>query len=337
MEVKLYGITEKGDEAKLYVLKNKNGVEAVVSDFGALLVHLYVPDKNGVKRDVVLGYDDLNGYEHNRGCWGATVGRNGNRIDKASFELNGKTYKLFDIGNGTNLHSMPDVFWLRMWNATTEVGEDGESVTFFINSPDGDQGYPGNMDIEVSYTLTEDNELMIDYYGLSDQDTIFNMTNHSYFNLNGRDYPTIVKDRVWIDADSFNETDDRLVPTGVLTPVEGTPMDFRKEKEIGQDIDADYEPIRQGHGYDHNFIVNDGKVQDEADLVAYCIGADSGIKMEVYTDLPGVQMYTGRRDAVCFETQYCPDAVHHPNFASPIIKAGEEKRSLTVYRFSIEA
>ena len=338
MEIRKFGVTESGEETSLIILKNKNGMIAELTDMGASLVSLIVPDKNGNPVDVVLGYPNSTDYEHNANCYGATIGRNGNRIANGHFVINGKEYQMVkDPQNGHNLHSQPDTFYTRKWGFSSEDGPDAQCVTFTLYSPDGDQGFPGNMDVEVTYTLTEDNELMIDYYGLSDQDTIFNMTNHSYFNLNGRDYPTILKDRVWIDADSFNETDDRLVPTGVLTPVEGTPMDFRKEKEIGQDIDADYEPIRQGHGYDHNFIVNDGKVQDEADLVAYCIGADSGIKMEVYTDLPGVQMYTGRRDAVCFETQYCPDAVHHPNFASPIIKAGEEKRSLTVYRFSIEA
>ena len=336
MEVRYFGTTDKGDEATLYCLQNKNGMEVQVTDHGAVLIHVYVPDKDGKKRDVILGHPNFEDYNLDLGCHGAPVGRNANRIDGASFELNGKTYQLFDTGNNLNLHSKPDAYFYRMYNAETEIGDDGESVTFFMTSPDGDQGFPGNLELEITYTLTQDNELMIDYYGLSDQDTIFNITNHSYFNVNGRDYPSILKDRVWIDADCFTETDDRLIPTGKVVDVTGTPMDFRVEKEIGQDIDADYYALKQGGGYDHNFVVNGGVKAETANLVAYVIGADSGIKMEVYTDLPGVQIYTGKRNAICFETQFSPDAIHHPNFASPVIKAGEETRTLTVYRFLTE-
>ena len=345
-----FGVTEKGEETKIFTLKNKNGMEARVSDMGAVLVSLIVPDRAGNPVDVVLGYDTSEDYEHNRACLGATIGRSGNRIDGPSFELNGKTYVLPSTGPGVNLHSGPDTYFTRKWNYTTEEGPDAESVTFFMMSPDGDQGYPGNMDIEVTYTLTDENELLIDYYGCSDQDTIMNMTNHSYFNLNGQGNGDVLNHKVKLYADYFTATDARLVPTGELVDVTGTPMDFREEKTIGRDIHADYEPLRFGRGYDHNFAVNDGKVQEDAELIAVCTGDLSGIRMEVYTDLPGVQMYTantthdhgkggaqyGIHSGVCFETQFFPDAVHHPAFASPVIRKGEENRSLTVYRFMTE-
>ncbi len=356
MEKTKFGVMKDGTEVFLYKLQNKNGMEVVVTDLGAVIVNLFVPGKDGKKYDVVLGYPDFAGYEAGRGFHGAIVGRNGNRIDKCELEINGKVYKLAETGKNLNLHSGPDFFCKRKWNAEEEVGDDAECVTFFMNSPDGDQGFPGNMDIEVTYTLTEDNELMINYYGLSDQDTIMNMTNHSYFNLNGHDSGNILGHKLMLNANFFNETDDRLVPTGNLLAVSGTPMDFRTEKTVGRDIDEDYYPLKQGGGgYDHNFIVNDGLVQEDAELVARCTGDKSGIVMEVYTDLPGIQIYTqnmpkdrdirmpgkngavyGNHQGICFETQFVPDAVHHSEFAQPIIKANEENVSLTVFRFMLE-
>ena len=352
MEIRKFGKDKNGEDISLITLKNKNGLIAEVTDMGASLVNMIVPDKNGEPVDVVLGYPSGEDYENNMNCYGATIGRNGNRIGNATFTLNGETYKLWHPEKSPhNLHSAPDVFYRRKWNFETEKGDDAESVCFFLNSPEGDQGFPGSLDMEVTYTLTEENELMIDYYGLSDKDTVFNMTNHSYFNLNGDASGDILGHRVKLFADAYNETDCDLIPTGVLSDVTGTPMDFREEKTIGQDIGADFEPLHFGHGYDHNFIINGGLVQEDAELVGWCTGDKTGIKMEIYTDLPGVQMYTANgmeqpngkhgkayhtNGAVCFETQYFPDSVNHPEFPQPIIRAGEEKVSLTVYRFTTE-
>ena len=352
MEIKKYGVDKNGEETSLITLKNGKGMIAELTDMGAALVSLIVPDKNGNPTDVVLGYPNSESYEHNANCYGATIGRNGNRIGNATFVLNGVRYDLpHPPFSKHNLHSQPDVFYTRKWNFETEKGDDAESVTFFINSPEGDQGFPGSMDVEVTYSLTEDNELMIDYYGLCDKDSIFNMTNHSYFNLNGAGSGDVLNHKVTLYADAFTATDADLIPTGELTDVTGTPMDFREGKTIGQDIKADYEPLKFGKGYDHNFVVNGGEVQEDAELIGKCVGDKSGIFMEIYTDLPGVQMYTANgmeqpngknglqyhtNGAVCFETQYFPDAMNHENFAHPVIKAGEEKVSLTVYRFGVE-
>ena len=349
MKQEFFGKMSTGEDLSLITLENKKGMSAVLTDMGACLVRLNVPDKDGITRDVVLGFPDAEGYEKNACCYGATIGRSGNRIGNAEFTLNGKKYTLVKNNGEANLHSNPDGFYYRKWNFETEEGDDAESVTFFLYSPDGDQGYPGNMDVEVTYTLTNENELFIQYYGLSDEDTIMNMTNHSYFNLNGHDSGDILNHRVRIDADYITLTDPGLVPTGELLDVTGTPFDFREEKTIGQDIDEDFEELTYGHGYDHNFVVNGGKRVEDAQFIASCTGDKSGITMEVYTDLPGVQVFTANtsdyengkdgmhyrpRAAICFETQYAPNAINIPSFEQPVLKKDKEDISLTVYRFT---
>jgi len=351
LEKKKFGTNKNGEEVTLYVLKNKNGMEADVTDFGALLINLLVPDKDGNLVDVVLGYDTFEEYEKSPSFYGATIGRVGNRIAFGKFTLNGVEYAI-PVQRGNHLlHSAPDFYHKRMWNAETAEDEDGTSVTFFMNSPDGDQGFPGSVDIEVTYTLTEDNELMIDYYGLSDKDTLFNMTNHSYFNLNGEGSGDIHDHKLTLLTDKYTPADDESIPFGTAEPVEGTPFDFREEKTLGQDIFSDFHQIAVCGGYDHNFQLNGGKVAEEAELVGRCVGGKTGIVMEIYTDLPGMQMYTnngkfvmtgkkghkyGEHAAVCFETQFMPDAINHPDVAQPVIKANEEYVSLTVYRFDVE-
>jgi len=330
-------------EATLYTFENKNGMVMEVTDFGATLYSLLVPDKEGNLCDVVLGYDSPQGYvgESNTG-FGATIGRNGNRIGKATFVLNGKTYQLEKNNNGNNLHSGFAYYHHRMWEVK-EVTE--SSITFTLHSPDGDQGFPGTFDVDVTYTLTDDNELKIDYYGIPQEDTIVNMTNHTYFNLNGHASGDVLEQEVWMDADAFTATDIELIPTGEIVPVEGTPMDFRIKKAIGRDIDADYEALVFGGGYDHNYVLN--TTGDGIELIGELIDEASGRTMEIYTDLPGVQLYAGnfiagsakgggeyvKRAGVCFETQHFPDAVNHTNFPSAIVKAGEEFDSTTIYRF----
>lgn len=343
MKQRSFGKNSKGEAATLYTFENKNGVVMEVSDFGATLYSLLVPDKEGNLCDVVLGYDNPLGYEGPAGTFfGATVGRNANRICKGKYTLNGKEYQLDTNNNGNNLHSGLDFYSFRIWNVkeTTE-----NSITFSLHSPDGDQGYPGALDMDVTYTLTEDNAVQIDYYGVPDQDTIVNMTNHSYFNLNGHASGNVLDQEVWIDADSFTRADETSIPTGEIVPVEGTPMDFRVKKTVGRDIEESYEALVFGKGYDHNWCLNNqGKFAKVAEMSSEL----SGITMEVYTDLPGVQIYTGnyifaetgkggviykQRQGMCFETQYYPDAINHDNFPSPVCKAGEVYQTRTTYKF----
>lgn len=342
VRVETFGSTSKKEEAVLYTLTNENGMSASITNYGAALVKLNVPDKEGKLRDVVLGYDDVTGYEKGGGSFGAPVGRNANRIGGAVITIQDKTYELEKNDNGNNLHSGTNYYNKRIWN----VGEKTDSkIEFVLHSPDGDQGYPGTLDMHVTYELTEDNELRLIYDAVPDQDTIINMTNHSYFNLDGHDSGNVLKELVTLDADYFTRADAQSIPTGELVNVTGTPMDFRMPRALGEAIDADYEAVRLGKGYDHNWVLkNNGKF----DKVAQAVSEKSGIVMEVWTDLPGMQMYTanfldnehgkngavyGIRDAVCFETQYFPDAVHHENFASPICKKGMPYHTVTSYKF----
>lgn len=343
MRTRDFGVNSKNEKATLYTFENANGVMMEVTDFGATLYSLLVPDKDGNQVDVVLGYDSPLGYEGPSGTgFGATIGRNGNRIGKAQFTLNGKTYELDKNNNGNNLHSGLDYYHYRMWEvkATTQ-----NSITLSLHSKDGDQGYPGALDVDVTYTLTDDDELCIDYYGVVDADTIVNMTNHSYFNLNGHASGNVLDHELWMDADAFTATDERLIPTGEIVSVEGTPMDFRVKKNVGRDIEEQYEALVFGGGYDHNWCLNN---HGEFAKVIELSSEISGITMEVYTDLPGVQVYSGNfleeetgkqgivykhRQGICFETQHYPDAINHENFPSPVVKKGEEYRTRTVYKF----
>lgn len=342
IKIDTFGAVKDGRKAKAYTLTNNAGMSAQFSDYGATLVRLLVPDKEGGLRDVVLGYSDAAGYEAGTESIGATVGRNANRIAGASFELNGVTYKLTANQFGNNLHSGNDFYNKRFWKVE-EAADD--HITFLLHSPDGDQGYPGTLDMKLTCALTEENEVRFTYDAVPDQDTIINMTNHSYFNLNGHDSGDILSHRVTVDADAFTMADEQSIPTGEIVDVTDTPMDFRKGRVIGEDIDAPYEALRLGKGYDHNWVLkNKGKFAK----VAEAAGDASGIVMEVYTDLPGLQIYTGNflnqepgkdgavyphRAAVCFETQYFPDAIHHDNFPGPVCKAGQACHTVTAYRF----
>lgn len=346
IKVSPFGAVKDGTKAKLYTLTNDAGMSAEFTDYGASLVRLFVPDQEGQLRDVVLGYEDAAGYEKGTESIGASVGRNANRIAGASFELNGVTYKLTANENGNNLHSGNDVYNKRFWKV---VETEDDHITFLLHSPDGDQGYPGTLDMKITCELTEENELRFTYDAVPDQDTIINMTNHSYFNLNGHDSGDILSHKITLDADAFTMADEQSIPTGEIVDVTDTPMDFRKGRVIGDEIDAPYEALRFGKGYDHNWVLkNEGKFVKTAEAV----GNLSGIVMEVYTDLPGMQIYTGNflnqepgkggavyphRAAVCFETQYFPDAIHHDHFPGPVCKAGENYHTVTAYRFRREA
>ncbi|MDD2978713.1 MAG: galactose mutarotase [Hespellia sp.] len=337
-----FGTTVKKEKAQLFTLTNENGMSISLTNYGAILVKVIVPDAEGNPRDVVLGYDDVSGYETDGSHFGAIVGRNANRIGGAQFEINGVTYELDQNDNGNNLHSGRKLYGKRIWQVRNKSNQ---KITFTLHSADGDQGYPGALDVEVTYELFSDNTVKISYFTTPSMDTIINMTNHSYFNLNGQGSGDILGHEVMVEADYFTRADEESIPTGELTAVAGTPMDFNIAKPIGRDIDTEYEAIRFGLGYDHNWVL---KKPHSFRKVAEAVGEQSGIVMEVYTDLPGMQLYSGnfldhvvgkdgviydRRHGLCFETQYFPDAVHHENFESTICNAGENYQTSTAYKF----
>ena len=338
--------SSKGEQAYLYEITNTAGMKAVVSDFGATLVSLYVPDKDGKMRDIVWGCDDVDGYEGDKNPYfGATVGRIANRVGDAIVTINGVDYPKDKNDNGNCLHGGFDGYHIRMWDA--EMSD--ASVRFSLLSPDGDQGLPGNFQISVTYILTEANGLHIVYDGVSDQDTYVSMTNHSYFNLNGEDGNSILNHELWINADKFTMTDERLIPTGEMVDVTGTAMDFRVSKKVGRDINADFEQLNLTGGYDHNWVIDDfdGSLQ----LFAVVKAAKSGRVMRAYTNLPGVQFYSangtdahagkggamyGKRCALCLETQFYPDTANKPLFPSAIFGPDRIYDYTTVYEFAVE-
>lgn len=346
----LWGNLPDGQEVYLYTLNNENQVSASFSNLGAVWVDMKVPDRDGNVKDVILGFDSALEYLPNGPHFGAPVGRSANRIGGAKFSLNGKEYRLNANNGPNNLHSGPDLYQTRLWEAQTEGSELGDSVSFSLFSPDGDQGFPGNANITITYTLTPDNSLVISYHMVCDADTVANFTNHSYFNLDGQGEGSILSQKVWIDADTYTPTDQGSIPTGEVVSVKGTPMDFREMKTIGQEIEENYEALAIGSGYDHNWILNHPR--GEMALSAAACSEQTGIYMEVYTDLPGVQFYTGnhlkgrikgkngavyeRRTGYCFETQYYPNSVNVLHFPSPVLKAGEEYKTTTIYRFSVK-
>lgn len=338
-----FGTTSLGEEATLYTLENQNKMVVTLSDFGATLVQVLVPDKEGKIRDVVLGYEDVTGYEKGEAFFGATVGRVANRIAKGEFKLNGVNYHLTTNDNGNNLHSGLNYYNKRMWQV---LRKSKEEITFELISPSGDQGYPGEATIRVSYHLSEENELTITYQAKANEDTLFNMTNHSYFNLEGHQSSDTLSQEVWLNAQAFTPIDKALIPTGEISLVKGTPLDFTQAKEVGKEIDADFEQLKLAGGFDHNYVLEGRGFRKVASLYSKVIG----IKMEVSTDLPGLQFYSGnfieeevgkdqvtyqKRQGLCFETQYFPNAVNEQGFNSPILLVGEEYQSTTSFSFQI--
>ncbi|MFA9396981.1 MAG: aldose epimerase family protein [Clostridiaceae bacterium] len=344
----VYGKTSKGEEANIYTLSNKNGMKAKITNYGAIVQSLFVPDRNGVCEDVVLGYDNLESYFTNPGYFGVIAGRYANRIANASFKLNDKEYNLAKNDGNNHLHGGIKGFNKVLWKAEIIEENGEESLSLSYKSVDMEEGYPGNLNVKVIYTVTEDNELKIEYKGISDKDTIVNLTNHSYFNLNGYGSGDVLNHDLMINADNFTVIDKEAIPTGELRKVFGTPFDFTKLKKIGKNIDDSYEQVKSSSGYDHNFVINDEG--EKLKKTAYAIGDKSGITMEVYTTKPGVQLYTANfldgseigknstpcneRNGFCLETQHYPDSINQNNFPSPIIKKGEEYNYLTIYKFS---
>ena len=320
-----------------FTVRNQNGASLTVLDYGATIQSLCVPDREGKLVDVVLGYDTEEEYKQNGGYLGGAIGRVGNRIGGSAFSLNGKQYRLARNDGENHLHGGANGFDKRYWTVHTE----SSSIVCSRLSPDGEEGYPGNLCVQVRYTLTEDNRLVIEYDADTDADTPVNLTNHSYFNLNGTG--KVLSHRLQIFAERFAENDEGCLPTGKLLWVEGTPFDFRTEKEIGADIDAEDKQLKRGKGYDHNYVLTGKKA-------AVLYSPESGIEMTVETDLPGMQLYTanclgerkgkngstiGLRSAACFETQLFPNGMNCYAFPSPVLRAGAHLHSDTVYSFRI--
>lgn len=345
--VEAFGTTLKGEKASRITLENKNGMILGLTDYGAAITEIIVPDRNGEMNDVCLGCADVKGYEACGAHFGATIGRNGNRMAGGAFVLNGRTYQLDKNDGENNLHSGSAFYDKRLW--TFETDEAANRVIFHMDSPDGDQGFPGRFVVSVFFTLTDGNSIVIDYDGISDQDTVANMTNHCYFNLGGHEKPDCLDHLVWIDADATTELREGLIATGRLLPVDGGAFDFRREKSIGRDIEAEDGQLAIGGGYDHNFVLNHPGTYRK---VAAVRCEESGRRMEVWTDLPGMQFYAGnflgnepvgkdgvvypKRSGFCMETQGFPNAVNIPEFPSVICKAGERYQTRTEYRFSAE-
>jgi aldose 1-epimerase len=339
-----FGTTEDGKSVEIYELINSNGLRAKVMTYGAILTEMWVPDRNGHGADVVLGFKDFKSYEKGHPYFGATTGRYANRIAKGQFKIDGKVYNV-PVNNGPNsLHGGLKGFDKVIWKATEGSNINGPSVTFEYTSPDGEEGYPGTLTVAVTYTLTNDNELRIDYKATTDKATVINLTNHSYWNLAGEGNGTILDNGLQILATQFTEVDDTSIPTGKLVSVDGTSMDFLDPHIIGQRIAN----APNGNGYDHNFVLRktDANSLDSAAILA---DPKTGRSMMVLTTEPGVQLYTAnyldgtltgksgkpyvKNGAVCLETQHYPDSPNHPSFPTTVLRPEETYTSTTIYRF----
>lgn len=344
-----FGKTPEGRQVDLYTLKNQKGIEVAISNFGGVVVSVKVPDRNGKIADVVLGYDSLDGYVNDKSYFGAIVGRYGNRIAHGQFSLDGVTYKLAKNNGENSLHGGIKGFNKAVWDAKEIASKDGPSLRLNYVSKDGEEGYPGNLKVQVIYTLTDANELRIDYSATTDKETALNLTNHSYFNLAGEGTGAILGHEMLIQADHFTPVDAGLIPTGELRPVEGTPFDFRKKTAIGARINAGDEQLKLGKGYDHNWVLTR---RTDFSLAARALEPTSGRVLEVWTTEPGVQFYTGNfldgtvrgkggkayefRTGFCLETQHFPDSPNHPEFPSTVLNPGQRFHSVTAFKFLTE-
>ena len=339
-----FGTTKEGLPAELYEIVNSDGARAVVSDYGATLVSLYIRDKDGNFKDVVLGYDALSDYENSDSYFGGTIGRCANRLRYGEFILNGEEYTLDINDNGINsLHGGYEGFNKKCWATSVEEN----AVTFSLISPEFDGGYPGNLIVTIRYEFTDDNELKISYLAQSDADTIVNLTNHSYFNLDGHDSETCLDAELCVNAPFYLPVNEYSQLTGEIRKCEGTPFDFSSPKVIGKDIEVDDIQLRLTNGYDHTLVFEKSE-RGAFEKCAELKSLNSGICMEVYTTEPSAQFYTGnyinnekgkggvlysKHQGICFETQLFPDAMHNTFFPSPILKKGEKYTSLTTYKF----
>jgi aldose 1-epimerase len=344
--------TYKDLQTDLYTIKNKNGMVIQVTNYGAKIVTLFVPDRNGNFKDIVFGYDNIEDYLNGDKYFGAVVGRYANRIAGGKFVLDGTEYHIPVNDGGKNaLHGGDSGFDDAVWSGEVLQTANGEAVKLTLYSPDGDQGFPGNLHVEVLYTLTDKNELIVNYSAVTDKPTVVNLSQHSYFNLQGQDSGPILNQELVINADYFTPVDSALIPTGEIRPVEGTAFDFRTPHLIGERIADGEEQLVLGGGYDHNFVLNK-EVAGELTFAASAYDMLSGRFMEVYTTQPAIQFYTGNflngsqtgkggvvynwRSGFCLETQHYPDSPNHPDFPSTVLRPGEEYKQLTIFSFSIK-
>ena len=342
-----FGIVD-GKAVYLYTINNSKGMVADITNYGGTLVSLKVSDNKGDFDDVVLGYDKVEDYIKYKSYFGATIGRFANRIENSSFQLNGVQYNVAKNDGENHLHGGLKGFDKVVWEEKMQVATSDDSIEFSYLSSDGEEGYPGNLNVRVKFTVTQNNELKIEYFAISDKDTIINLTNHSYFNLSGQGSGDVLKHKIMINADKFTINDKYSIPTGEIEEVKNTPMDFRKLTYIGENISSNYEQIVNGSGYDHNWIINNsGKKLEKA---AEVYDEKSGRVMEVFTTKPGVQFYSAnfltglepgkngntyaKRGALCLETQYFPNSIKHVNFPSPILLAQQKYEHSTIYKFS---
>jgi aldose 1-epimerase len=339
--------TRDGRPVNLYTLTNSHGVEVHVMNYGGIITSIRVPDRKGEMADIVLGHESLEGYTPNPPYIGAVVGRYANRIAKGTFMLDGKTYTLPKNDGPNTLHGgTTRTFDKVVWDGEEIKGKN--AVAFSYLSKDGEEGFPGNLKMKVTYTLTDGNELAIDYEATTDKNTVLNVSQHSYFNLAGEGTGDILNHEVMLNADRFTPVDATLIPTGDLAPVKGTPMDFTTSTKVGARIDDDYEQLKLGHGYDHNYVIN--RKGSGLEFAARVYEPTSGRVLEVSTTQPGIQFYSGnfldgtvtgkqghvykRRYGLCLETQHFPDSPNHPAFPTTTLKPGETFKSKTVFKFS---
>ena len=351
VEVQPFGAIGSGQKADLYTLTNRKGMVVSITNFGATIVSIKVPDRAGKVDDVTLGFDTPKEYEDGKSYFGATVGRYGNRIANGEFVLDGKTYTLPKNDGPNTLHGGTIGFNKRIWTAKEVPSKEGAAVQFTYVSPDGEEGFPGTLTATVVFTLYKDkNELKIDYSASTDKPTVVNLTNHSYFDLAGQNHGNILDEIMQINATRFTPVSATLIPTGELREVKGTPFDFTHPTVIGARIDGSDEQLKFGHGYDHNWVLD--RKAGSSNLIVAAIAHDpnSGRVLEVLTTEPGVQFYTGNfldgtakgkggyayphRSAFCLETQHFPDSPNHPNFPSTTLLPGKEYSSTTIFRFS---
>lgn len=340
----VFGTTADGRQVDAFLIENKNNMKIRVITLGATLQSILVTEKSGQEIDLLLGFDDVQGFEERHDYQGMVVGPVANRISAGGLTIDGEKVRVTDnMDNGITLHSNGD-YSNAVWDA---VISDSDSVEFSYLSPDGKEGFPGNKKNTVKYTLTDKNEIIINFKSVSDKKTAFNITNHAYFNLKGYDNGDILDHTLYVNADAFTPMGDGSLPSGEIRPVEGTPFDFREPKTIGRDIEADYDQLHVGNGYDHNFCLNDynGEVR-----LAATATAPNGVKLDCFTDMPGVQLYVGnflsgkigkngvpmnRRTGFCLETQYFPNATNNENFVNCVFDAGEEMKSTTIFKVTV--
>lgn len=342
-----------GKKTTLFTLKNEGGIMVTLTNYGAKIVSVFAPDKNGAMEDVALGFSSIGGYIKGDAGQGAVVGPYANRIANGQFEIDGQSYQLPVNNHKACLHSGPESFYRQVYDAKEVQTDEGPAVEMTLMSADGEWGFPGNKNVKVTYTLTKDNGLKIDYEATTDKSCFFNLTNHVYFNLKGEGMGDILDHVLVIDADSSTEVgDSTLIPTGEIVDIRGTAMDFTTPHTIGERIDDPMTQLRFGGGYDHNYILNKDQNSNEMTFCASLYEPVSGRFLECFTTEPAVQLYTGNfqkgdiigkrgntynyRNGVCLETQHYPDSPHHPNFPNTLLKPGETLKSTTIYKFSVK-